>query len=295
MSANEKDAETIANACGKFVQIMDKLYSKEEDFKQISKEIPEYFANKLSLLDLMLYALLYADNIPKELIDRARHMYEDEENAKKVNMVVTISLIQIYLDNVQKDIKVNKELAKMIDQSVIKDFVIYHLTRSWIRDRPKSTIDLKRAMIIVFKTGSLYKEIEGPGSQVTRSKLFKLIANYLYLHDKEYGEKMMKEQGWLDEIEFIQQVLEKRKTNNTESNEFLRKTVRNILKILPDVMSDKIDDRRISPTYTEIFDELKMYNDESIEYSYINHVEALFTALSYYIKEIEPKLVKEFK
>jgi len=295
LSENERDAEIIANACGKFVQIMDKLYSKIDDFKSISEEISPYFSSHKRLLDLMMYALLYAEEIPDELITRARIMYEDEEKSKKVNMVVTISLIQIYLDNIKKGIKVNEKLEEVIRKSVIKDFIIYHLTRSWIRDRPKSNIDLKRAMIIVFKTGNLYQEIEGPGSQVTRSKLFKLIANYLYLHDKEYGEQIMQEQGWLDEIKFIQNILEKKNASNTENTEFLSQTARNILRILPDVMSDKVDDRRITPTYTEIFDELKMYDDDQFEYSYINHVEALFTSLSYYIKEIEPRIVKEFK
>ncbi|MFV2014621.1 MAG: hypothetical protein ACC656_04295, partial [Candidatus Heimdallarchaeota archaeon] len=65
--------------------------------------------------------------------------------------------------------------------------------------------------------------------------------------------------------------------------------------VLPDVLSDKVDDRRVVPSYTEVFDELKMYNDDSIEYSYINHVEALFTSISYYINKIEPSIVKEYK
>jgi len=295
LSDNERDAEIIANACGKFVQIMDKLHSKVDDFENISREIAPYFMNHKRLLDLMMYALLYAKDIPDELIERGREMYEDEEKAKKVNMVVTISLIQIYLDNIKKGIKINEKLEKVIRKSVIKDFIIYYLTRSLIRDRPKSNIDFKRAMIIVYKTNNLYQEIEGPGSQVTRSKLFKLIANYLYSHDKEYGEQIMREQGWLDEIEFINIILDKKNRNNTENTEFLSRTVRNILRILPDVMSDKVDDRRITPTYTEIFDELKMYDDDQFEYSYINHVEALFTSLSYYIKEIEPRIIKEFK
>jgi len=295
LSENERDAEIIANACGKFVQIMDKLHSKEDEFKEVRAQIVPYFEKHKNLLDLMLYALLYADKIPADLIERARNLYENEENSKKVNMVVTISLIQIYLDNVKKGIDIDENLEHIIHKSVIKDFIIYHLTRSWIRDRPKSNIDLKRAMIIVFKTGQLYQEIEGPGSQVTRSKLFKLIANYLYTHDKEYGEQIMREQGWLDEIEFIKNTLDKKKNNDTTNTEFLKQTARNILKILPDVMSDKIDDRRITPTYTEIFDELKMYDDELFEYSYVNHVEALFTSLSYYIKQIEPEIIKEFK
>lgn len=295
LSENEREAEVIANACGKFVQIMDKIYSKEEEYNKISGEISNYFEKHKNLLDLMLYALLYAKDISPELIRHAREMYTEDEKAKKVNMVVTISLIQIFLDNTRKGIAVNPELSNIIHEGVIKGFVMYHLTKSWIRDRPKSTIDLKRAMIIVFKTGNLYQEIEGPGSQVTRSKLFKLIANYLYLHDNEYGQKVLEEQGWDAEIQFINNVMDKKKNNSKANTPFLSETARNIIKILPEVMSDKVDDRRVTPSYSEVFDELKMYNDDSIDYSYINHVEALFTSLSYYIKDIEPGIIKEFK
>lgn len=284
---------------------MDKLYSKVDDFEKIRKEISPYFEAQLetakktqnnTLLDLMLYALLFSDNISPALIQHAQEMYvEDEEKARKVNMVVTISLIQIYLDNTRKGIHIDERLSNIIHNGVIKGFVMYHLLKSWIRDRPKSTIDLKRAIIIVFKTGNLYNEIEGPGSQVTRSKLFKLIANYLYTHDPDYGKHVMKEQGWDDEIEFIQQIMEKKKAKDTTNNEFLRTVARHLLSILPEVLSDKVDDRRVTPSYTEVFDELKMYNDDSIDYSYINHVEALFTSLSYYINKVEPGIVKEYK
>ena len=292
-----EEPDQIATGCGKFVSIMDRLYSKQEDFDTIRGQIVPFFesTSRKNLIYTMFYALLYADVISDSIINLASDMYSTRDKARDVNMVVTISLIQIYLDNKQKGIEMDSRLVEIIRESVIKKFVLWHLTQSLIKDRPKSTIDLKRAMINVYKKNEIYNEIEGPGAQVTRSKLFKLISNYLYLHDRDYGQKLMEDQGWEDEIEFIKQILVKKRNKDRSNTEFLENVATTLLTNMPKLLVDKQENELIEATYSDIFNEINIYKDEELDYKYSNHVEALFTALAYYVNSIDPTVTRKFK
>jgi hypothetical protein len=297
INENVEEPDQIATGCGKFVSIMDRLYSKQEDFNTIRSQITPFFenTNRKNLIYTMFYALLYSDKISESILKMAHDMYSTKEKARDVNMVVTISLIQIYLDNKQKGIEMDENLVEIIRESVIKNFVLWHLTQSLIKDRPKSTIDLKRAMINVYKKNEIYNEIDGPGAQVTRSKLFKLISNYLYLHDREYGQKLMEDQGWEDEIEFIKQVLAKKQRKDRSNTDFLEKVANSLLTNMPKLLVEKQENELIEATYSDIFNEINIYKDEDLDYKYSNHVEALFTALAYYVNSIDPSITRKFK
>lgn len=304
-------ADDLIKICGNFVNIMDKAASsKEEEFEKIRKQVCPYLLKVLNekpndpknIFWSIIYATLYASDVDDKVLDVLNDLFQVKNlGDPRLNMTVAISMLQIYLNLKDRKMKVDPKIDKFIEETV-KNFFLANTLSSPIKDKPNSGIDFKRSMLHTFRANKLYTDLEGVNHNVTRAKLFRLMANYLYVYHKEYGEKIMKgdffkpgEISWNDEIKFIEEISKKVKEDDTESNAFIDNVAISVLKRMPASLSDKIDGVKFEATMKDVFGKINdgTYDNFNYTYKVLNHNECLFTALKYYIDRINPDIKKE--
>lgn len=298
-------ADDLIKLCGNFVQIMEKALSKGDDFITVQRQISPYFLKNMSedpknIFWSMMYAILYADVIDPKLMAILEDLFQIKNiEDKRLNMTVAISMLQIYMNMKDKKIKMDKNADTVIDKYMVKNFLLYHTLSSAIKDKPTSTIDFKRAMLQTFRAGKIYTDLEGVNHNVTRAKMFKLLANYLFIYDKEYGERIMRgelfkkgEVSWNNEIKYIEEISKKIKEKNTERTPFIDEVAINVLKRMPDALSDRIDGTRFDATMEDVFNQIETY-EYNFTYKTVNHADCLFASLKYYVNNMNPAIKKE--
>lgn len=301
-----KKPEDLIKLCGQFVQVMSKAQSKTDEYPNLQKEICPYLISKLNTRDAkniffaMTYIILYADKIDQRLIDVLEELYQiNNIEDDRLNMTVAISMLQIYMTLKEGNMIVDKNADLIIDKLMVKNFLLHHTLKASINDKPTSTIDFKRAMLQTFRRGELHQNLENVNANVTRAKLFQLLSNYLYLYDKEYGERVLNGEffkpgkiSWNDEVRFLEEMEKKIKTNDTSRNEFIDTIAYKMLKNMPDALSDRIDGQKFDANMEDVFLELETHEYE-YEYRVSNHAENMFSALKYYTQKVNPDIKKE--
>lgn len=301
-----KKADELIKLCGSFVGIMEKAQSKTDEYPKLQAEISPYFLKKLNVDDpgnifyAMMYAILYSNDVDDKLIKVLENLFlvkniEDE----RLNMTVAISMLQIYMGMKEKKYKIDSKIDRVIDQYMVKNFLLYHTLSSSIKDKPASTIDFKRALLQTFRTGKLHTDLDSVAANVTRAKMFKLLSNYLYIFDKEYGERIMAgeffkkgEVPWNDEVRFLQEMETKIKSNDKTTTDFIDITAMTMLKNMPDALSDRIEGHPFPVTMEEVFEELEGH-EYKYEYRPAAHADCMFSALKYYTHVINPDAKKK--
>jgi hypothetical protein len=301
-----KKADELIKLCGNFVSIMEKAQAKSDEYPQLQAQISSYILKKLNVDDpenifySMMYVILYADNVDDKLIKVLENLFlvkniEDE----RLNMTVAISMLQIYMNMKEKSVKTATKIDNVIDQYMVKNFLLYHTLSSSIKDKPASTIDFKRALLQVFRTGKLHTDLDSVAANVTRAKMFKLLSNYLYIFDKEYGERIMAgeffkkgEVPWNDEVRFLNEMEQKIKTGDKTSTSFIDSVAMTMLKNMPDALSDRIEGHPFPVTMEEVFEELEGH-EYKYEYRPAAHADCMFSALKYYTHVIAPDSKKK--
>ena len=284
----------IANVAVKVVQQVLKTIPTA-GFDAIRSQISPYFEHNLQQLRMFHHVLVLADPVSELVLNETREIYlQQQADVVCAHMVPAFITVALYVDCLQCEIAVDEKFASLVEQHVVDNFLLHLATKSWICDRPNSKFDFKRALITVFKTGKLYHDDTVlQDGYVTRKKLFRVLANYLYLRNQPYVNELFQQRGWNDEIRFIHQVFDIKKRRSKTTNEFLASTVRTILDKLPETMTDSLGDgTKITPSHDELFLEFNSYSEK--RYKYKRHAEALFTALSYYCSHIEPAIVDEY-
>lgn len=301
-----KKPEELITFCGQFTKVMQIAQSKNEEFTRMQKQICPYIIKHLKVNDpknifyAMTYIILYADQVDQRLIDILEELYRiDNIEDERLNMTVAISTLQIYMSLKDQNHKMDSKVDYVVDQMMVKNFLLHHTLRAGINDKPTSTIDFKRAMLQTFRNGKLHESLENINANVTRAKLFQLLSNYLYLYDKQYGERVLNGEfspagkiSWNDEINYLEMMEKKIKSNDTTRNEFIDKVSINILNSMPEALSDRIDGQTYEATMEDVFLEIETHEYE-YDYRVNNHAENMFSALKYYVNKMNPELKKE--
>ena len=301
-----KKPEDLIKYCSQFVATMSKAQSKVEEFPKLQSEISSYLVKNLNTNDpkniffAMTYIILYSNNIDQRLIDVLEDLYRvDNISDDRLNMTVAISMLQIYMTLKESNMIADKKADEIIDKLMVKNFLLYHTLKASINDKPTSTVDFKRAMLQTFRRGELHQNLENVSANVTRAKLFQLLSNYLYLYDKEYGEKVLNGEffkpgkiSWNEEVRFLEEMERKIKTNDTSRNEFIDSIAYKMMKNMPDALSDRIDGQKFEANMEDVFLELETH-EYDYEYRVSNHAENMFSALKYYTQKVNPDMKKE--
>lgn len=301
-----KRPDELIKFCGQFSKIMQIAQTKNEEFARMQKEICPYILKHLKINDsknifyAMTYIILYADVVDDRLVEILEDLYKiDNVDDERLNMTVAISTLQIYMSLKDQNHKMDKKIDYIVDQMMVKNFLLHHTLRAGINDKPTSTIDFKRAMLHTFRNGKLHESLENINANVTRARLFQLLSNYLFIYDKEYGERVLNGEfsppdriSWNDEVKYLELMEKKIKSNDVTRDEFIDKISIKMLKNMPEALSDRIDGQTYEATMEDVFLELDTHEYE-YEYRVSNHAENMFAALKYYINKMNPELKKE--
>lgn len=301
-----KKPEELIKLCGQFVKVMAMAQSKTEEYPKLQKQICSYLIKNLNVRDskniffAMTYIILYADKIDDQLIEVLEELYQiDNIEDDRLNMTVAISMLQIYMNLKENGQILDKNADLIIDQLMVKNFLLHHTLKASINDKPTSTIDFKRAMLMTFRNGKLHENLDNVNANVTRAKLFQLLSNYLYTYDRQYGERVLNGEffkagkiSWNDEVRYLEEMEAKIKTNNITRTDFIDSISLKMLKNMPDALSDRIDGQKFDATMEDVFLELETHEYE-YEYRVTNHAENMFSALKYYTQKMNPGIKKE--
>lgn len=303
---NVDKPENIISTSANFMNVFE--FIKEVDFEKYQKlrsEISDYLLDDKNdnVLYYMTCVIFYSEKIDNRVLEKIQQLYDDALNFdnkkiledKRLSMCSCILTVAIY-ESINTEITDNR-IKELIDMSIVKNFLLYHTVKSTVADKPHSTIDFKRAMLKVFRNDEKFQP-ETIFSNLTRAKMFKLLANYLYDFDREFGERILAGEfftdnrlSWNDEIKLITDIFEKIENNNKESNAFIDDAVLKMILNLPVALSDKIDSNRFNATIEDSFE----YIDGSIrpveKYNYAsNHANYMVYALRYYVHEMNPEI-----
>jgi len=205
---------------------------------ELVNEIYEFSSKSIDNFLLMLPILLIQEHTTPEILNIAKEFftspkYDVIKSRNMVNMLLPKRLIFIILDLKNKNLLNNKELENYIIQSYGDGLFIKEIPGSYDANVAISSVNnFKTELLNVYynsnKNNLIYIRYLNIEHTVSLPIMFKATADLIYLYRKDYGLKLIKDNNWDKEVQFITDIAFSDEISNENELKYIN-LVKNIL------------------------------------------------------------------